>query len=198
MLNTCKKEIVTPATTLMEANLKLKKLEAAEVDITEYQRLIGSLMYGSIGTRFNITHDIGVLSHHIHAPGKRHHTAIKQVFHYLQGTSDTYILYDGNSDVEGPVVYCDADWAGDPSDCKSVSGYMAIVSGAAIVRGPLCGIVLWSSYLDLILSHAPISLLILVYLHMILSLFHRVLRCSIRSFVILIAAIVTGSVRGHP
>ena len=121
-----------PAATPMEANLKLKKLEAAEVDITEYQRLIGSLMYGSIGTRFDITHDIGVLSHHHHAPGKQHHTTIKQVFHYLWGTSDTYILYNGNSDVKGPVVYCDADWAGDPSDCKSVSGYMAIVSGAAI------------------------------------------------------------------
>ena len=60
------------------------------------------------------------------------------------------------------------------------------------VRGPLHGIVLQSSYLDLILSHAPISLLILVYLCMILSLFHHVLRCSIRSFVILIAAIITG------
>ena len=60
------------------------------------------------------------------------------------------------------------------------------------VRGPLRGIVLQSFYLDLILSHAPISLLIPVYLCMILSLFHCVLRCSIASFVILIAAIVTG------
>ena len=59
-----------PATTPMEANLKLEKLEAAEVDITEYQRLIGSLMYRSIGTRFNIAHDVGVLSHHSHTPGK--------------------------------------------------------------------------------------------------------------------------------
>ena len=121
-----------PAATPMEANLKLEKLEAAEVDITEYQRLISSLMYGSIGTRFDIAHDVGVLSRHSHAPGKRHHTAVKQVFYYLRGASNTYIFYDGNSDVEGPVVYCDADWAGDPSDHKSVSGYMAIVSGAAI------------------------------------------------------------------
>ena len=55
-----------PAATPMEANLKLKKLAAAEVDITEYQRL----MYRSIGTRFDIAHDIGVLSHHSHTPGK--------------------------------------------------------------------------------------------------------------------------------
>ena len=67
---------------------------------------------------------------------------------------------------------------------------------AITVRGrstsSLRGTVLRSSYLDLILSHAPISLIIPVYLRMILSLFHRVLRCSIRSFVILIATIVTG------
>ena len=46
----------------MEANLKLEKLNAAEMNATEYQQLIGSLMYGSIGTQFNITHDVGVLS----------------------------------------------------------------------------------------------------------------------------------------
>ena len=121
-----------PAATPMEANLKLEKLDAAEVDITEYQQLIGSLMYGSIGTRFDIAHDVGVLSRHNHSPGKRHHTAVKRVFRYLRGASDNHILYDGKSAIEGPVIYCDADWAGDPTDRKSVSGYTAILSGAAI------------------------------------------------------------------
>ena len=36
--------------TPMEANLKLEKLNTAEMNTTEYQQLIGSLMYGSIGT----------------------------------------------------------------------------------------------------------------------------------------------------
>ena len=39
-----------PVGTPMEANLKLEKLDAAEINTTEYQQLIGSLMYGSIGT----------------------------------------------------------------------------------------------------------------------------------------------------
>jgi Reverse transcriptase (RNA-dependent DNA polymerase)/gag-polypeptide of LTR copia-type/GAG-pre-integrase domain len=121
-----------PAATPMEVNLKLEKLDTAEVNTTEYQQLIGSLMYGSIGTRFDITHDVGVLSRHNHTPGKRHHTAVKRVFRYLRGASDNYILYDGRSSIEGPVIYCDADWAGDPSDRKSISGYTAILSGAAI------------------------------------------------------------------
>ena len=39
-----------PVGTPMEASLKLKKLDAAEMNTTEYQQLIGSLIYGSIGT----------------------------------------------------------------------------------------------------------------------------------------------------
>ena len=72
-----------PAATPMEVNLKLKKLDVAEVDVTKYQQLIGSLMYGSLSTHFDITHEVGVLSCHNHAPGKQHHTAVKQVFRYL-------------------------------------------------------------------------------------------------------------------
>ena len=118
--------------TPMEANLKLKKLDTAEMNTTEYQQLIGSLMYGSIGTQFDITYDVGVLSHHNHSPGNQHHMAVKQVFQYLQGTSNNYILYDGNSSIQDPVIYCNADWASDPNDQKSISGYTAILSGAAI------------------------------------------------------------------
>ena len=48
-----------PAATLIEVNLKLKKLEMAK--IKEDQQLIGSLMYASIGTKSDITYDVGIL-----------------------------------------------------------------------------------------------------------------------------------------
>ena len=57
---------------------------------------------------------------------------MKWVFCYLRGTTNDYILYDGNSNIKGPIVYCNADWASDPSDQKSISGYTVIISGAAI------------------------------------------------------------------
>ena len=109
-----------PATTPMEVNLKLEKLDTAEVDVTKYQQLIGSLMYGSLGTCFDITHEVGILSCHNHAPGKQHHTAVKWVFRYLQGASDHDILFNGKSSVEGPIIYSDADWAGNPIDRKFI------------------------------------------------------------------------------
>ena len=50
---------------------------------------------------------------------------------YLKGTLSLGLLCrkDGSSDCIG---YCDADWAGDMDDCKSTSGYMFQISGAAI------------------------------------------------------------------
>ena len=113
-------------------HMNLHDVDTAEINMTDYQQLIGSLMYGSIGTRFDVSHNVGILSRHSHTPGQRHHTATKRVFCYLRGTSDHYILYDGKSTVKGPVIYSNADWAGDPSDRKSTTGYTAILSGAAI------------------------------------------------------------------
>ena len=75
---------------------------------------------------------MGVLSRYNHSPGNQHHTAVKQVFCYLQGTSNNYILYNENSSILDPVIYCNADQASDPNDQKSISGYTAVLSGAAI------------------------------------------------------------------
>ena len=74
-----------PVSTPMEVNLKLKKLDADEMNTTEYQQLIGSLMYGSIGTRFDITYDVGVLLCYNHSPGNQYHMCYD--FRIYQATS---------------------------------------------------------------------------------------------------------------
>ena len=51
-----------PVSTLMEANLKLDKLDMAEVDIHDYQSMTGSAMYGMIGTRPDLAQSVGALS----------------------------------------------------------------------------------------------------------------------------------------
>ena len=54
-----------PAKTPMENNIQLPILNKAKIDITEYQRCIGSLMYLIICTRPDITYSVGVLSCHV-------------------------------------------------------------------------------------------------------------------------------------
>ena len=121
-----------PVSTPMEANLKLEKLVAAEVDVHDYQSTTGSAMYGMIGTRPDLAHSVGALSRHTATPGQQHQTALKRVYRYLRGTSEYGITYDGKLSDPDPQVYCDADWANDPNDRKSISGYVVTMCGGAV------------------------------------------------------------------
>ena len=73
--------------TPIAANLQLPTLTEAEIDITEYQRCIGSLMYLMIYTCPDIAYSVGVLSRHVACPGRTHMQAVKHVFRYLRRTS---------------------------------------------------------------------------------------------------------------
>jgi len=73
--------------TLIAANLQLPTLTEVKIDITEYQRCIGSLMYLMICTCPDIAYSVGVLSHHVACPRRTHMQAIKYIFWYLCGTS---------------------------------------------------------------------------------------------------------------
>ena len=74
-----------PAKTPMAANLQLPTLTEAEIDITEYQRCIGSLMYLMICTCPDIAYSVRVLSCHVTCPGRTYMQAIKHIFRYLHG-----------------------------------------------------------------------------------------------------------------
>ena len=71
------------AKTPMENNIQLPILNEAEIDITEYQRCIGSLMYLMICTQPDIAYSVGVLSRHVSCSGKAHMQVVKQIFRYL-------------------------------------------------------------------------------------------------------------------
>lgn len=91
------------------------------VNTTEYQSLIGSLMYLAVLSRPDIMHAVSKLSQRNTNPHIEHETAAKHIFRYLAGTSDISIIYRKSDEpVKG---FADADWANDPKDRKSYSGY---------------------------------------------------------------------------
>ena len=108
-----------PAKTPMAANLQLPTLTEAEIDITEYQRCIGSLMYLMICTCPDIVYSVEVLSCHVACPRRTHMQAVKCVFRYLRGTSHYVLEFQANnSNDASPIVYVDSDWGGDCMDRK--------------------------------------------------------------------------------
>ena len=88
-------------------------------------------MYLAVSTRPDIAFSVNNLARFNSNPQKEHCTALKQILKYLKGTTIIGILYkqDGSDKCVG---YSDADWAGDPSDRKSTSGYIFMFSDGPI------------------------------------------------------------------
>ena len=76
--------------------------------ITQYQTLLGKLMYAMLVTRPDLAYAIATLSQFSHNPASEHWTAAKRVLLYLQATKNKQLVLGGN----GTTItgYSDADW----------------------------------------------------------------------------------------
>ena len=123
-----------PVQTPLDNNVKLLKL--IEDDDTfpkgEYQALVGSLMYAAIGSRPDIAYATQTLSQFSSNPGPAHWTAAKRVLQYLQGTQNLGITYGGGEELIKATAYSDADWASDPNDRRSISGYIFLIGDGPV------------------------------------------------------------------
>ncbi|XP_054746778.1 uncharacterized protein LOC129251953 [Anastrepha obliqua] len=78
-------------------------------------------MYLAVLSRPDILHAVSKLSRRNTDPHTEHETAAKHTLRYLSATMNLSIVYRKTGDyVKG---FADADWANDPYDKKSYSGY---------------------------------------------------------------------------
>ena len=99
--------------------------------ITQYQSLIGSLMYAMLGSRPDLSYSVGKLSQFASNPTSDHMAAAKQVLRYLRGTQDLRLVYGGETDnVLHGFSY--SDWGSDPNDQQSTTGYTFRIAGGAV------------------------------------------------------------------
>ncbi|XP_062011572.1 uncharacterized protein LOC133728174 [Rosa rugosa] len=81
-------------------------------------------------TRPDIAHAVGVVSRYTNNPGKQHWEVVKWNMRYLRGTTDMSLCFKrGSVELQG---YVDADLAGDDDTCRSTTGYVYTVGGAAV------------------------------------------------------------------
>nr|GEW54283.1 putative reverse transcriptase, RNA-dependent DNA polymerase, Gag-polypeptide of LTR copia-type [Tanacetum cinerariifolium] len=120
-----------PSAFPFEQGTKLGKgEEEAQVDTTQYRRLVGRLLYLQ-ATRPDVTYAVNFLSQFVSDPRQNHLEAAKRVLRYLKGTPRQGILLS----CEGPTIltaYCDLDWLGCPFTRRSRTGYLLLFSGGAI------------------------------------------------------------------
>ena len=88
--------------------------------------------------------DIGYITQYLSQlnknPSEWDWIAAKRVRHYLKGTKDIGIVYQRDATLEGsnfghmiPWAFCDADYAEDPRDWKSTSGFVFMLASRPIV-----------------------------------------------------------------
>lgn len=107
--------------------------ERQEMDSVPYSSVVGSLMYLMLGTRPDMATTVGTLSRYVSNPGQEHWKAAKRVLRYLRGTTNLSLKFDGNTDNALTLsVWSDADWGGNHDSRKSTTGYLCLLSGAAI------------------------------------------------------------------
>lgn len=127
-----------PVDTPVDLNQKLTKemapMDAAgrdEMSKVPYMEAVGSLLFAALVSRPDISFAVNMVSRFNTNPGKPHWMAVKRILRYLRGTMDVKLTY-GRDDTEGLHGFCDADWASDTTDRRSVTGYVFVLQGGAI------------------------------------------------------------------
>ncbi|KAE9310895.1 hypothetical protein PR003_g20157 [Phytophthora rubi] len=121
----------------METNMRLAPLEKDEKSETSfpYREAIGMLMYLTTSTRPDLAFTLGQLSRFVGKPSAKQVGAVKRVLRYLAGTLDHGTTYAKKQDEVDEVVlegYSDSDWANDPEQRKSTTGFVFSLAGGAI------------------------------------------------------------------
>jgi hypothetical protein len=103
------------------------------IDVTQYQQVVGSIMYAMVLTRPDIAFVLGCLARYMSDPAIYHGHAIRELMRYLRSTIKQKLRFGPRGENKHFVIYSDADWASDKTDRKSVSRGVGI-----FYRGPFC------------------------------------------------------------
>ncbi|GKC83558.1 ribonuclease H-like domain-containing protein, partial [Tanacetum coccineum] len=98
------------------------------VNFTNYQRLVGKLIYLTL-TRPDISYVVHCLSQHMHSPLKFHLNIAMRVLKYLKLAPGYRIQFSKRNSVFDINAFSDSDWAKCPVTRRSVSGYCVFVIG---------------------------------------------------------------------
>ncbi|XP_020687953.1 uncharacterized protein LOC110103535 [Dendrobium catenatum] len=104
----------------MASKLGTQQNEQEFFDLTLFRKLAGSLQYLS-NTRPNIAFATNSICQRMHHPRNCDFHALKRLLRYIKGTLNFGLpITHGNLQLR---TYTDADWAADPTDRKSTTGY---------------------------------------------------------------------------
>ncbi|GJS67877.1 ribonuclease H-like domain-containing protein [Tanacetum coccineum] len=124
-------ELIKPVMTPLPENIVLAHKESENdnffVNFTNYQRLVGKLIYLTL-TRSDISYVVYCLSQHMHSPLKSHLDIAMRVLKYLKLARGYGIQFSKRNSVFDINAFSDSDWVKCPVTRRSVSGYCVFVN----------------------------------------------------------------------
>jgi len=135
--------------TPMDPNVKLDlaedRGEKELKEITDYQAVVGSLMYAALATRPDISYAVAALFRYNSRPFTSHMTTAKRVLQYLKYTADFRLHFNGNGtgngigngigiDIGNSLSgYLDSDWGKESADRKFQGGHVFVAGNGGAV-----------------------------------------------------------------
>ncbi|WVZ63777.1 hypothetical protein U9M48_013383 [Paspalum notatum var. saurae] len=105
--------------------------EAITIELDRcYRHIVGSLVYLGV-TRPDILYSVHILSQFVSAPTQLHYIHLLRVLRYLRGTMSRRLFFPRSSSLQ-LQAYCDATWASDSSNRRSLSAYCVFLGGSLI------------------------------------------------------------------
>lgn len=126
-MNDCK-----PVSTPGDSNVKLAAAKESPNKSIPYQEAVGALLYLSIISRPDITHQVSKASQYNACYNETHWIAIKRILRYLKGTMHVGIKYSFDPCRFDLIGYCDADYAADIDTRKSTSGFIVTLGSSPV------------------------------------------------------------------
>uniref|UniRef100_A0A2N9IB76 Integrase catalytic domain-containing protein n=1 Tax=Fagus sylvatica TaxID=28930 RepID=A0A2N9IB76_FAGSY len=117
--------------TPLEMNARLTPLDDTPLsDATLYRQLVGSLVY-LIVTHPDIAYAVHLVSQFLSAPHSTHYAAVIHILRYIKGTMFHGLHFSAHSTLD-LYTYSDADWARDPTDRRSTTGFCFFLGDSLI------------------------------------------------------------------
>jgi hypothetical protein len=102
-----------------------------------YNQVVGKIMYAMVATRPDICAAVGIASRYLKSPQSVHWDLLLRILQYLNSTKDFGITFTPDASKTAaenitPQVWVDADFANDPEQARSISGF-----GIKMCNGPV-------------------------------------------------------------
>ena len=103
----------------------------SDAEVTQYRSMVGKILFASNTVRPDLAFAASTLSRFIKSPYSNHLASAKHLLRYIKGTLHLGLKFTKQAEFK-LVGYCDADWAADKNDRKSITGYVFLLGGTVV------------------------------------------------------------------